>query len=310
VDATIDLNLISTYSRVVEAGSFTAAAHSLGVPTSTVSRAVARLEEELGVRLLQRTTRKLAPTEAGLRYYERVRNALHDLGEANEAAADLGQAPRGTVRVTAPSDLAVPMLAEIVGRFCARHPLIRIELSFDNRRVDLVAEGFDLALRAGTLDDSTLVGRRVADSELAVFGAPSYLARRGRPRTVAALAQHDCILLRSRSQGLLPWRLVGPDGVDEVEVKGSLIADDFGFVRVAVAAGLGLGLLPNVELPIASDGGLVRLLPRHAIREGGLYVLSPSSRHVPLRVALFRDHLIEELGQLRERCQAHRKKAS
>src|SRR5262249_50206700 len=146
------------------------------------------------------------------------------------------------------------MLAEIVGRFCARHPLIRIDFSFENRRVDLVAEGFDLAVRAGMLDDSSLVGRRVADSELAVFGAPSYLARRGRPRTVAALAHHDCIRLRSRIQGLLPWRLAGPDGVEEVEVTGSLVADDFGFLRAAVAAGLGLGLLPNVELPIAGGG--------------------------------------------------------
>src|SRR5262245_52700261 len=126
----MDLNLISTYSRVVEAGSFTAAARAIGVPTSSVSRAVARLEEDLGVRLLQRTTRKLQPTEAGLRYYERVRGALADLGEASEVAADLGQSPRGTVRITAPSDLAGPMMAEIAGRFIAKHPLIRIEFSF------------------------------------------------------------------------------------------------------------------------------------------------------------------------------------
>ena len=305
----MDLNLVSTYARVVEAGSFTGAARALGVPTSSVSRAVARLEEDLGVRLLQRTTRKLSTTDAGLRYYERVRGALGDLSDAHESVADLRQEPRGTVRLTAPQDLAGRLLAELLGRFSARYPHITIDLSLDNRRVDLVAEGFDLAIRAGVLEDSTLVGRRVADSELAVFGAPSYLERRGRPRTVAQLARHDCIVMRSRVSGVLPWRLEGPRGVEEVQISGPLIVDDFGFVRAAVAAGLGLGLLPNVEPKTCPEGEslpLERVLPRYGIHGGALYVIWPSSRHMPLRVALLRDHLTTELGSIAQRCATHR----
>jgi DNA-binding transcriptional LysR family regulator len=293
----MDLNLVATFARVVESGSFTAAARGLGVPTSSVSRAVTRLEEHLGVRLLQRTTRSLSTTEAGARYYQRVRGALGDLGDAGDAVSDLGHEPRGTVRVTAPQDVAGQLLAGIFARFAERHPHITVELSLDNRRIDLVTEGFDLALRAGLLEDSTLVARRVLESELCVFGASSYLKQHGRPRTVGDLAKHRCVRMRSRVVGLVPWRLQGPRGVEHVEVSGPLVADDFGFISGAVAAGLGLGLLPDVQSHV---GGLERVLPRHAVRGGALYLVWPSARHVPLRVALLRDHLIAELKRMRK----------
>jgi DNA-binding transcriptional LysR family regulator len=209
--STIDLNQVATFVKVVESGSFTAAAAALGLPKSSVSRGVGRLEDSLGVRLLQRTTRKLHLTEAGRGYFQQARVALGGLHEANAVVADLGQEPHGTVRITTPADSGDGLFANLIAGFVALHPRIRVEVSLTGRRVDLVAEGFDLAVRAGPLDDSSLVARRVAATDLRLYAAPSYLERRGRPRRLADLAAHDCLALRT-SQGLFPWRLTGPRG--------------------------------------------------------------------------------------------------
>ncbi len=181
----MDLNRISVFVRVVEAGTFTAAAAALGVRKSSVSRSVAALEASLGIRLLQRTTRKLSLTDAGRAYYERARDALAGLEEAEQAILALGAAPRGLVRVTAPVDLASD-LAPVVSAFLRAHPAVRVEMFLTARYVDLVKEGFDLAVRAGALTDSSLLARKVADTELGLFASPAYLDTAGRPRRLRA----------------------------------------------------------------------------------------------------------------------------
>ncbi len=290
--ANVDLNRIATFVRVVEERSFTAAAKTLGLPKSSVSRSVAALEEDVGVRLLVRTTRKLALTDAGRAFYERARDAVAGLEAATAAVADMGKEPRGTVRLTAPADLGQQLLPDVVARFTKKHPNIRLEIMLTGRVVDLVQEGFDLAVRAARLDDSTLVARRLGSGALGLFASNAYIRRRGKPKTVAELAEHECVLFRG-SGGKSIWRLSGPNGVEAVEVNGDMDVDDMGFVHGAVAAGAGVGMLPLFLTPESSDGErIVRVLPEHALRAATIHLVSPPGRLEPARVKLFRDFLI------------------
>jgi len=296
-DLGLDLNLVTVFSRVVETGSFTAAGAALGLPKSSVSRAVSRLEESLGVRLLQRTTRKLGLTPAGERYIEEVRGPMARLAEASSEVADLGKEPRGLVRLTIAPEMGEGAVSSLLVQFVQRHPKVRIELIVTNRRVNLIDESVDLALRAGPLEDSTLAVRRVAVAELGLFAAPAYLARQGAPRRFADLAQHDCVLHRTGTGGILPWRLQGPRGLERVSVDGPITADDLGTVRLLTLAGLGIALMPNVVvLADVAGGTLVRVLPAYALRGTALSVVSPPLRHVPARVTLLRDFLVRELS--------------
>lgn len=293
-----DLNHVDTFVRVVEAQSFTAAARALGVPKSTVSRRVSALEEALGVRLLRRTTRKLSLTEAGTSYFDRASRALSAMYEASVAASDADAEPRGIVRMTAPVDLGSEILADLITRFAAEFPCIQIDLALTARRVDLVEEGFDLALRAGRLDDSSLIARRVGLSDGRLFATPAYLERAGTPKKVSDLTKHSFVMFRPR-HGQVELTLEGPKGPEHVTVKGPIGVDDFSFVRRAVLAGAGIGLLPAVYCRSELEHGLLsRVLPKHAWKSAGLHIVYPSGRYVPQRVALLRDFLIKELSLL------------
>jgi DNA-binding transcriptional LysR family regulator len=292
---TIDLNLVVTFVKVVEMGSFTAGARALGLPTSSTSRAVARLEEMLGTRLLQRTTRKLHLTPAGEHYFGQVRTAIGGIDQASAAVLEMGSAPRGKVRLSVAGDIGDGALSAIVARFVARHPGIEIDVVVTPRWVNLVDEGFDLAIRAGTLQDSSLVAHKIIRSELGLYAAPSYLNRRGHPRRLSELSRHDCVLYQ-RATGILPWRLSGPRGPEQVAVSGSVTSDDMMFVRGLLIAGVGIAMLPErVCSAEVTAGTLVRVLPAYAVRDGALYVVSPPLKYVPARVSLFRDSLIAEL---------------
>ena len=297
----MDLNHVAVFARVVEHQSFTAAAKQLGLPKSSVSRTVTRLEDELGVRLLQRTTRKLHLTEAGQAYYERARISLTGLEEAASLATNLGAEPRGTVRLSAPADMGSLTLSDLVARFVRKYPLVQIEISFSSRFVDLVAEGFDLALRAGRLTDSSLVARKIGVDSLGLFAAPSYLRRRGRPKTVADLAGHDCVLFHG-IHGKSEWQLTGPRGIERVTVRGPLNVDEMGLVQRAVAAGVGIALMPTMGVRLAAAYRRlpmpVRLLPEYSVTGSGLYVVSPSTRLPSASVRAFRDFLLAELTAL------------
>ena len=293
--STIDLNRIRLFARVVQAGSFTAAARAAGLPKSSVSRAIAALERDLAVRLIQRTTRRLQPTDAGRAYYESVSRALAGIDEATSAVSELHDIPRGTIRLTGPADLGDRLLAPILVDFAGSYPEVRLDIVLTQRLVDLVHEGFDLALRVGKLADSRLVARPLGWVRAGVFASPQYLERRGRPRTVAALAEHECVLFQSPS-GKAVWELVGPRGPERVEVRGAVNADDHHMVGEAAAAGQGLALLPIVACSGRDNAvDLARVLPRHASPGGPLHLLYPSARFVPKRVALLRDQILREL---------------
>jgi len=292
----MDLNRVAVFVSVVGAESFTAAADKLGLPKSSVSRSVAQLEDELGVRLLERTTRKLSLTEAGQAFYRRVQPAVLGLEEAGAAAAALRQEPQGTVRMTAPLELGVVVLPKLVVEFTRQYPKVQIALSLTPRVVDLVGEGFDLALRAGKLEDSSLVVRKVSGVELRLYASPEYVARRGMPETVADLAGHDCLLHRSRG-GTDTWTLSGPTRDETVEVGGPLQADGMFFLAEAALAGGGIALLPtDIGEPDYHAGRLERVLPAYAVRGAAYYLVMPSSRLIPTHVLLFRDFLLARLA--------------
>jgi DNA-binding transcriptional LysR family regulator len=290
-EAKMDLRRVATFAEVVERGSFTAAARALSLPVSSVSRAVARLEEELGTRLLQRTTRKLALTDAGRIFHDRASHALLALEEAREAARDSVTSVRGNIRVTAPGDSG-PLLAPLFAGFCSAHPEVRVELILTGRRVDLVQEGVDLGLRAAArMRDSSLIARKLAVTPLQLFAAPDYLARRGTPRRVSDLAGHDAVILGPGPR--LRLRLQGPRGVQSVEMNGPIVVNELSFAVEAAIAGMGITLAPSVTAsPSVHAGKLQRVLPGHEIPGAAMWLVYPAGRHLPQRVALLRDHLV------------------
>jgi DNA-binding transcriptional LysR family regulator len=292
---TIDLNRIAVFVRVVEAGSFTAASKTLGVPVSSVSRSLAHLESDLGVRLLHRTTRKLSLTDSGQHFFQRMQTVVSETEEATRAVTGFASSPRGLVRITAPPGLGGARLPRLIAKLTRMHPGLSIELKLTNHFVDLVAEGFDLAVRGGIMADSSLVSRKISGSVLGIFAAPDYLDRRGKPRTPADLLKHDCLCYGDRS-GRLPWRLTGPKGEHTVAVSGPIVCDDMVFLAGAAIAGGGLALLP-IELTgdAVRSRKLVRVLPRHGYVGGGIYLLWPSQKLLPARVVVVRDFLLEEL---------------
>ena len=292
----MDYNDIPVFVRVVDTGSFTKAAEALGMQKSSVSRCIVRLEEELGVRLLQRTTRQLGLTDAGQTFYERVRGALSGFDEAAATVRELGSEPRGTIRMTAPPGSAAFGLGDAIAAFSQQYPSISIDVELSARVVDLVSEGYDLALRTGRLADSSLIAKKVGTTDLVLMAAPAYSKRRGRPRSPAELAEHDCVLFRGRN-GRASWNIRSGDREQIVDVRGPINSDEIDFILRAAIAGAGIAALPPqmVHEPFARKQ-LELVLPGHHMRGSDMHIVLPSSAFVPARVTLLRDHLVRELS--------------
>ncbi len=298
----IQLDDLDVFVRVFESESMSAAARLLGVPKSTVSRAVSRLEDAMKVRLLQRTSRALSPTDAGRALFEEAQPHVHALRSASDVVSALVDTPRGALRVTAPNDLAWVFLAEVFTRFVARYPEVTLEVVLTPRTVDLVAEGFDVAIRAGTLRDSSLVARKVADTEGGLFASPAYLAKHAAPKSIEELDAHEHVVFRpqrGRARFMLEPSCSTRGEKVPVELRGRLGADDFSFVRSAVLAGAGIGLMPLfMAQDAAREGRLVRVLPGLSWRDGALYLVHASGRHVPRKIVVFREFLVEAFRTL------------
>lgn len=294
----LDLNDVATFVRVVENAGFAKAARELGVPTSTVSRAVARLEQAVGVRLLHRTTRNLSVTSEGHAFQKRVAPLVASLRDATRALGTGGKEPEGTLRVTAPNDIGSAFLSEEVVRFADRYPLLHVELLLTNRKLNLVSEGIDVAVRAGRLESSSLVARKVGTLQIELYASPSYAERHRLPTSLSDLTRHHIIAFAAKD-GKITWQLEGPRGQESVELKCRIACDDFGFVRAASVAGGGIGLIPRVIA--ASDvamGRLLRVLPEYGLKGAALHVVYPSARQVPTKVSAFRDFLAKSCSQV------------
>jgi DNA-binding transcriptional LysR family regulator len=286
----LDLNDLRVFVRVVDRGGFAVAARELRVPTSTVSRTIARLEASTGNRLLHRTPRSVKATGEGLAVYASVSDAVATLERAARDLEPATRGPKGLLRVTAPTDIGSAFLADVVVAYGERYPNVKIELALTNRAVSLVDEGFDVAVRASPrLANSSLVGKKLGDVAHAVYASPRYIERYGAPASPEDLGDHRCVVFRPKDLAKT-WKLESPGGAIDVVIRAHLAGDDFGFVRAAVLAGGGVALMPR--LVCAKDealGRLVRVLPGHEAKGAGLYVLYPSAAHVPARVSAFRD---------------------
>jgi len=298
----VDLNEIAIFVAVVEAGGFTAAARRLGLPKSTVSTRVARLEHRLGVRLLQRTTRSLGLTDVGAAFHQRCARIVADAEEAERAITACNEAPRGLLRLTAPVDITAAYLGGPLAEFCRRYPDIAVELVSTDRVVDLVDEGFDVALRAGRLTQTTLMARRLAQVGSQLFASPAYLARHGRPRAPADLAGHACLVFSSPPEPRR-WRLRDPDGREvAVQVSGPLTVNSPDAIRRAMVAGLGIALLPvfagNVLAGAIAPRGdeIEQVLPGWSGPESVLSVVYPSPRYLSPKVRAFVDFIVDHFA--------------
>ena len=285
----LDLNDVAVFTRVVEAGSFTGAGRALGLPKATVSRRVADLERQVGVRLLQRTTRSLSLTDAGRTYYEESSRALRAIEDANSRLADARAEPAGTIRVSAPIGLGSVFLADTVLDFLSAYPETKVELRLTDEKLNLVEDGIDLAFRTGALADSTLVARKLGSTQKILCASPDYLDRRGTPLAVADVGRHDCIIAGYSIAGA-QWVLEGPHGPETISVSGRVAANTMQLAFRAALAGHGIALLPDGPAATAiTEGRLQRVLDQYSASVGGLYAVYPSSRHLSPAVKAFID---------------------
>ena len=293
-----DLMDMAAFARVVEASSFSGAARELGVSKSAVSKQVSRLEDRLGVRLLNRTTRRLSLTEAGARFYEGCQRMLAEAEGAREAVTPLAAAPRGVLRVNAPMTFGVRHLSPALPALMARCPELSVDLVLNDRVVDLVEEGFDVGLRIGQLRESSLIARRLADAPMLVCAAPGYLERAGVPARPEDLGGHPCLIYSYIEAGTV-WRCRSADGgAARVRVKGRLVANNGEALLAAARAGLGICRLPSFIVGDAVRAGdLVRLLPAWQVHPAaGIHAIYPAHRHLSPKVRVFVDFLAERFG--------------
>ncbi len=290
----MDLNEAAVFVKVVQAGGFSAAARQMGVPTSTVSHRVARLEKRLGVTLLQRTTRRLNLTEAGELFYRHATVGLEHLTEAEAAVTAATEKPRGLLRITAPTDFGDALLAGIIREVRQTHPGIEVDLFLTDRMVDLVGEGLDVAIRAGELADSSLVAKGVGVACWALFASPDYLETAPPLDRPEDLAEHDCV--QFASLGREQWQLSDSETRRSIPMEGRVIVNDFSVVREMVLAGDGIGLLPTYDCRREVQAGrLARVLPEWHARADPIHIVYPWQRFVPPKLRAFIDVVSGEL---------------
>lgn len=288
------LDDMAAFAAVAQAGGFTAAALRLDMSKSRLSRQVSALEARLGVRLLHRTTRAIALTDAGTAYLAHAARLLEDLAEAEDAVRSLGGALAGTIRIAAPLTFGVDHVAPALLRFMAAHPAVLVDASFDDRRVDLVAGGFDLAIRMGPrMVDSGLVVRTLADLRSVIVGSPVLLDSIGRPQRLDDLAHFPCLVYANRPADD-QWRFDTSDGTRVVRGPERLRADNGMVLAEAAAAGFGLALLPIFIVgPLICAGQLEIILPDQALPRGEMRLVYPPGRQRSTKVRALADHLAE-----------------
>ncbi|RUM25674.1 LysR family transcriptional regulator [Rhizobium vallis] len=292
----LDLNDIVVFARVVEAGSFTAAARLLAMPKTTVSRRIAALEREMGVRLLQRTTRSLKLTDAGRLYYEESSQALRTLEQANLRLAEARAEPSGTIRISAPVGFGGHFLAAAIFDFLAAYPKTKVELRLTDDRLNLIESGIDLAFRTGILEDSTLIARKLGSTYRVLCASPDYLARCGAPDRPADLTRHDCVIAGPSATNA-HWTLEGIDGQETISVSGRFAANEMQAVMAAAIAGHGIAQLPRGPAEACiRDGRLRRVLDGYTTPAGGLHVVYPSSQNLSPLVKAFIQLAIDHLN--------------
>jgi DNA-binding transcriptional LysR family regulator len=290
------LNSIKAFTKVVQQGSFAAAAREMQLSRSAVSKYVIDLEQELGVQLLVRTTRSASPTENGQAYYERCLAILADLEEADVTVTRLQAEPRGILRVNAPMSFGTLHLGPALSDFMERYAELQIQLILSDQQIDPVQEGFDVTLRIADLPSSSLIARKIAPAHRVVCASPSYLQRRGTPQRASDLREHDCLTYGHLATGK-QWKLTGPDGEHWIPIPWTLCTNNAEVLCDAAVRGRGIALLPTfIAAAELRRGSLQTVLENYKAPEISIYAIYPETRHLSVKVRVFIDFLIERFG--------------
>ncbi|ACA84671.1 LysR substrate-binding domain-containing protein [Shewanella woodyi] len=283
---------ISEFVAVAEAESFTKASQRLGISTAQVSRQVSALETRLATKLFHRTTRKVSTTEVGRVYYQHCRQVLDGLDEAERAITNLQSSPRGLLKITAPVTYGEMTIAPLINDFAAKYPELEVKINLTNQKLDLIDEGYDLAIRLGQLEDSSMMAKRLSSRTQYVCASPSYLSTFGIPHSLSELEQHNCLL------GTMDyWRFEDNGKTRNVRVKGNLSCNSGHALVDAAIKGIGIIQLPDYYLQsFIEDGQLVPLLEQNRSPEEGIWALYPHNRHLSPKVRMLLDHLTQALA--------------
>ncbi|WP_310089926.1 LysR family transcriptional regulator [Pseudoxanthomonas sacheonensis] len=287
----LDLEDLQTFVEVADAGGVSPAARRLGVSKSIVSRRLFRLEAELGIQLLARTTRGAALTEAGVTFREHAARVCAEMEAAREAILPSGEL-RGLLRIAAPLSFGPTHLAPVFAELARRHPLLHVHAYYSDRFVDIVGEGFDCAVRVGHLTDSNLIARRVVPFHGLLVASPEYIREHGAPETPDELLTHQALM-----QGTETWRLTDGDRAIGVHPQGRFKADNGSALVAAAVAGLGIASLPDfLVADHLASGALVAVMTRYPVPEAGIYVVRPPGQHPPRKILVLTELLIEHFG--------------
>jgi len=283
---------VQLFIRVVETGSFSKAAGEFAITQPTATKAVAAMEQRLGARLLHRTTRGVSPTEVGTLYYDKCKAIAHEIEAADNLATLMQSGVGGTLRVSTSVAFGRRVLVPLAMRYMREHPGLTVDLGFDDRYVNMVEQGVDLAIRMGRLADSTLGARYLGRNPWVMVAAPAYLKERGTPKAPKELSQHAC-LIYSTVQGDDRWMIAGPDGMEQlVPVRGPLRSNNLSAVLAAAREGLGIAILPcYVARESVADGSVKPILERHTLPTQEIHAVFPSPKLVPGKVNAFIEHL-------------------
>ena len=292
VTAISDLDI---FARVARTGNMSMAGREMGLSPAVVSKRISLLEDRLGARLFQRTTRQLTLTETGEGYFKRVVDILSLVEEAEDYVSRRNTKPRGVLKISAPTSFSRLHITPHLPAFMARYPDIEIDMQLTDNFVDIIREGFDLALRIGELEDSSLVARKLAKENRVICGAPKYLAAAGTPKVLADLDAHNCLLAGAQDV----WRLDGPDGPQEIRVKGNMRSNSADFIRSALTQGLGLALRATWDIGAELERGELQIvLPEYTgSSKNGIFAVYPCREFMPSKVNAF----IEFYGEVLEK---------
>ena len=285
------LNAISVFCKVIETQSFTQAANQQNISVAMASKLVSQLEEHLKTRLLQRTTRKIVPTEAGMLYYQRCQAILLDLSEADSSISNMATSLQGNLLISVPRDFGLLYISPNLPKFIELHPNLHVEIEFEDKRVDLVAEGYDLALRIGYMQDSSLVARKISSSPMHFVASPSYLESRGTPLTPDDLEYHQGLLYKS-SLNQVHWQSTKANQIQRYKIQSKVVSNNGMALLEMTKAGLGISNSPSFFVKDAlASGELVEILSEYKQKPLDIYVVYPNRRHLPAKVRSFIEFL-------------------
>ncbi|VTX61952.1 LysR family transcriptional regulator [Haemophilus parainfluenzae] len=285
------LNAISVFCKVIETQSFTQAANQQNISVAMASKLVSQLEEHLKTRLLQRTTRKIVPTEAGMLYYQRCQAILLDLSEADSSISNMATSLQGNLLISVPRDFGLLYISPNLPKFIELHPNLHVEIEFEDKRVDLVAEGYDLALRIGYMQDSSLVARKISSSPMHFVASPSYLESRGTPLTPDDLEYHQGLLYKS-SLNQVHWQSTKANQIQRYKIQSKVVSNNGMALLEMTKAGLGISNSPSFFVKEAlASGELVEILSEYKQKPLDIYVVYPNRRHLPAKVRAFIEFL-------------------